>query len=272
LEFNMTSTNRRLKTITLAVGIALAAPNAFAKAFDAVRLDAAAPGKDGGTVGASVIAAYEYQGSDKRRTLVLPVVDYQWANGWFAGITNGIGYNFSDSPQMQYGLRLTADQGRNESRASTLRGMGDVDGAAEGGAFFNYSLPQGLVLTSSVRYGAGNNSKGLVVDLGASYSTEIAPKWHMAAGAGITLANAHYMQSFFGVTRAQSAASGYTVHTTGSGTLDVRAHVALTYSIDQKTSVTAALSTSRLLGDAADSPLSRKQASESGVLAITHAF
>jgi outer membrane protein len=32
----------------------------------------------------------------------------------FAGTTNGIGYNFSHSESMQYGLRITADLGRAE--------------------------------------------------------------------------------------------------------------------------------------------------------------
>ena len=115
----MNAANNRLKTITLAAGIALATPCAFAQAFDAVRLYGAAPGKDGGTAAAAVIAAYEYQGSDKRRTLVLPVLDYQWANGWFSGSTNGVGYNFSKSPQLQYGLRLTGD--RSEEHTSELQ-------------------------------------------------------------------------------------------------------------------------------------------------------
>ncbi len=262
----------RPRTLAFAAAVALAAPSAFAQAFDAVRLSAAEPGKDGGTAGAAVIATHEYQGSDKRRTLVLPVLDYQWANGWFAGVTNGIGYNFSATPQMQYGLRLTADLGRRESRASALRGMGDVDPAAEGGVFFNYSLPQGLSLTTSVRYGAGVDAKGLVVDLGAGYTTAIAADWHLSAGTGITLANARYLQSFFGVTSAQSAASGYAAYTAGSGARDVRANVALTYSIVARTAVTAALSASSLLGDARESPLVRKRTSESAVVAVTYAY
>jgi outer membrane scaffolding protein for murein synthesis (MipA/OmpV family) len=173
---------------------------------------------------------------------------------------------------MQYGLRLTVDQGRKESRANTLGGMGDVDAATEGGAFLNYSLSQGVVLTSSVRYGAGVNSNGLVVDLGAGYATAVAPKWFLSAGAGITLVNADYMQSFFGVTGVQSAASGHRVYTPGAGVRDLRASMALTYSIDQRTAVTTALSSSSLLGDAEDSPLTRKRTSVTGVMAITYAF
>jgi MipA family protein len=267
----MIITNNSLKTFALAAGIALAAPGTFAQGFDTVRLSGA-PGKDSGSVGAAVIAAYEYQGSDQRRTRVLPVLNYQWANGWFAGISNGIGYNFSKSAQLQYGVRLTADGGREAKRANALRGMGDINAAAEGGAFFNYSPVQGLFLNSSARYGAGSDHKGLVVDLGTDYSTAIAAKWIGSAGAGITLANANYMQSYFGVTGAQSAASGYAVQSAGAGARDVRAKVALTYLIDGRTSVTGAIAVSSLLGDAKDSQLTRKRTSGSAVVAVAYAF
>jgi MipA family protein len=268
----MNVARNRLESIALAAGIALTAPYAFAQGFDTVRLTSAAHGMDGGTVGAAVFSTDEYHGSDKRRTLALPVLDYQWADGWFAGVTNGVGYNFSNSPGYQYGLRLTLDKGRKEHRASSLRGMGDVDAAFEGGAFFNYSLHQGLVLNSSLRYGAGDRRKGLVVDLGVAYSTEIAHQWYLSTGAGVTLVNAYFMQSFFGVTSTQSAASVYPIYTPGSGARDLRANLALTYSINENMSVTAAVSASSLLADAKASPLTRKRISESGVVAVWHAF
>ncbi len=268
----MKSIRHHLKTITLAACIVAAAPSAFAQAFDAVRLYGAAPGKDGGTVGAAVVATYEYQGSDKRSTLLVPLLDYQWASGWFAGFSNGIGYNFSSSQPLQYGLRVTANTGRKVSSSDDLRGLGDVAATAEVGAFLNYTLPRGLFLTSSIRYGAGVDRKGLIVDLGAGYLTTIAPKWNLAAGLGITLANASYMQSFFGITAAQAGASGYAAYTAGSGARDVRANLALTYSIAPKISVTAALYATRLLADAKDSPLTRKRSAESGVVAINYAF
>jgi outer membrane scaffolding protein for murein synthesis (MipA/OmpV family) len=49
----------------------------LARAFGAVRWQAAAPSKDAGTIGVAAIAASEYQGSDKARTLLLPALDYQ---------------------------------------------------------------------------------------------------------------------------------------------------------------------------------------------------
>ena len=95
---------------------------------------------------------------------------------------------------------------------------------------------------------------------------------YLSTGAGVTLVNAHYMRSLFGVTGAQSAASGYAVYTPGSGARDLRVNLALTYSINQKTSVTAAVSASSLVGDAKASPLTQKRTSESGVVAVRYAF
>jgi outer membrane scaffolding protein for murein synthesis (MipA/OmpV family) len=256
----------------VAVCATLAAPHIHAQAFDAVRLYGAAPGKDGGLVGAAVLAGTEYQGSDERRTLALPVLDYQWANGWFAGTTNGIGYNFAGSNNMQYGLRLTADLGRKESRSSALRGTGDVDAKAEFGGFFNYALTPEFSLTSSLRYGAGQEGKGLVVDLGGAYSTQLAAQWRLGVGAGVSLANAEYMQSFFGVTAAQATASGYRAYAPKAGVRNGRVNLSLTYMATPRVSVTAGLSANTLLGDAADSPLVRKKTSVNGLLAAAYAF
>lgn len=257
---------------TVAVCATLAPACANAQAFDAVRLYGAAPGKDGGLVGAAVLAGTEYQGSDKRRTLVLPVLDYQWSNGWFAGTTNGIGYNFSDSKSMQYGLRLTADLGRKESRSSALRGMGDVDAKAEFGGFFNYALTPEISLTSSLRYGAGKDGKGLVADLGGAYSTQVAAQWRVGVGAGVSLANAEYMQSFFGVTATQATASGYRTYAPGAGVRNGRVNLALTYVASPRVSFTAGVAANMLLGDAADSPLGRKKTTVNGLLAAAYAF
>ena len=256
----------------VAVCATLAAPAASAQAFDAVRLYGAAPGKDGGRVGVALLAGTEYPGSDERRTLALPVLDYQWANGWFAGTTNGIGYNFSNSESMQYGLRLTADLGRKESRSSALRGMGDVDTKAEFGGFFNYPLTPEFSLTSSLRYGAGQGGKGLVVDLGGAYSTQIAAQWRLGVGAGVSVANAEYMQSFFGVTSAQAAASGYGAYAPAAGVRDGRVNFALTYMASPRISVTAGVTANTLLGDAENSPLVRQKTGVTGLLAATYAF
>ncbi len=266
----MRSNPRHFRLALSAFACLLGAPAAFGQAFDAVRLYGAAPGEDAALVGAVLIAGTAYAGSDERRTMLVPLLDYQWTNGWFAGTANGIGVNLSKRPDLQYGVRLTADFGRKASRSDALRGMGDIDAAAEVGAFFNQSVTREVFLTSSLRYGAGDG--GMVLDLGAGYSTALAPAWRLAVGGAVTLADAAYLQSFFGVDSPQAAASGYAEYRPGAGLRDVRANLALTYSFSRQTSLTTGLSVSALQGDARDSPLVRQATTTSGVMVLSYAF
>ena len=272
MSFVFALTSPRLKALAIAAGLTLAAPAVLAQAFDAVRLFGAASGVDGGTAGVAFIAGTGYPGANERRNLVLPLLDYQWTNGWFAGTSNGVGYEFGKRLDMQYGLRLTFDRGRDADRSTVLRGMGDIDIKPEAGAFFNYFVSPQVFLTSSLRYGAGNNGRGMVVDLGAGYATQLAAQWRMAVGAAVTLANADYMQSYFGVTAAQSVASGHPVYTPGAGVRDVRANLSVNYFLTRQVTFTTALSISTLQGSATDSPLTRKSTSPTGVFVIGYAF
>jgi len=245
---------------------------AQAQAFDAVRLFGVPEGDGAGTVGAVVISAPEYMGSDERRILVLPSIDYRWKNGWFAGLSNGIGYLFPSRPDMQYGLRLTADIGRKESRSDALNGMGSIQPRPEAGAFFNYFPMPEVFLTSSLRYGAGNDRNGLQIDLGAGYATQLAAQWRMAVGVAATYVNGDYMQAYFGVTPQQAATSGYAVYNAGAGFRDVRLNGSLTYFIDARWSLTGALTVSSLQGAARDSPIVFGATPVSGVLALSYSF
>lgn len=263
---------KSLKGLTVVGLLSLAAPNALAQAFDAVRLAGASAERDRGSVGLAVIAGMAYQGADERQTLLLPGLDYQWRNGWFAGTRNGIGYNFGQTRELQYGLRITADFGRDESRWSALRGMGDIDPKPELGAFLNYSLNKEITLTSSLRYGAGNHSAGMVIDIGAGYSTKLSPLWRLGFGTSMTLANEDYMQSYFGITAAQSASSGYTTYRPEFGLRDVRANASLSYQVNPNVAILTSVSVSSLQGDAKDSPLTQQATSVTGIVAVTSEF
>lgn len=266
----------KLKSICVAAlslsGLLLPATSAQAQSFEAVRLQRTAPGQDLAVIGLVALSSPTYAGADGRRAVVLPLLDFQWASGWFAGVSNGFGINLSSDPQWQYGLRITADVGRKEKRAEALRGMGNIDPKLEGGAFLNLVLPSGWQATTSLRYGSGIGGGGLVADVGLGYSTALAPQWMLGLGAALSVVNADYMQSYFGVSASQAPRSGYAAYTPSAGLRDVRANGSLTYALDRRSAVTAAASVSRLAGDAADSPLTRKRNLASAVVVYTHAF
>ena len=261
-----------LRHIVLASLLACAGSAAQAQAFDAVRLFAV-PRDDGqGLVGLAVIAGHEYLGSDERKTLVLPALSYQWKNGWFAGTGNGIGYKFHSPPSMQYGLRVTLDLGRDESDAVALAGMGDIDMRPDIGAFFNYFITNEWFLTSSFRYGAGNDRDGSQTDVGVGWSSQIAPQWRLGLGLAGTYVNSKYMQAFYGVTAQQSASSGYAVYTPGAGWRDLRGTASLTYAFNSEWSLTGAVTVRSLQGDVKRSPIVNEDTPVAGVLALSYSF
>jgi outer membrane protein len=263
---------RSTRPLAVAALLALPGAAAMAQAFDAARLFGAVNADDAGYVGLAVVEGWQYPGSDERRTLVFPALGYEWKNGWFAGTGNGVGYNFARVEHLQYGLRVTADFGRNESRSSALRGMGDIDARPEVGGFYNFFPSREMFLTSSLRYGSGNDRDGLVVDLGAGYLAALPAGFRLGLGASVSLVNNAYMQSYFGVSAAQAKSSGYPVYSAAGGVRDVRASASLTYPFNASTSVTAALSYSALQGGARSSPLVRQADSLGGVLALVYGF
>ncbi|MEQ1686642.1 MAG: MipA/OmpV family protein [Burkholderiaceae bacterium] len=256
----------------LAASIIAAAGAAQAQAFDAVRMYGDPTGDGAGTAGLAAILGYRYMGSDERRSSVLPALEYRWKNGWFVGTTNGIGYKFSSDPSLQYGVRLTADFGRSESRSPVLAGMGDVKARPEIGGFFNLYLSRDFNLSSSLRYGSDNDRRGAQLDLGAHYGVQLAPQWRTSVGVSTTLVNGAYMQSRFGVTPAQALTSQNPAYDAGAGVRDVRVSASVTHFINTEWSLTGGLSASSLQGDAKDSPIVRERTPITGLVALGFRF
>ncbi len=228
--------------------------------------------EEGGRVGVVVLVGREYQGSDESRVRVLPSIEYQWRSGFFAGVVSGIGYNFSSRPDLSYGLRITPEFGRQESRSAALRGLGDIDPQADFGAFLNFRPAPGVTLSSSLRFGSGNGRDGLVLDLGAGWSTDLSRSLRLGLGAATSWANAAYLQEFFGIDANQSIRSGYAPYAPAAGMRDARVTASLVYRIDATWSLTGSVTYSELLGDARDSPIVRDTGTTSAVLALSYSF
>ena len=227
---------------------------------------------EGGFGGLSVIAARDYLGAKDGKVSVMPNIHYQWANGVFAGLSNGVGMNFAKDPALAYGVRATFNPGRQESASVALDGLGNIKARPELGLFANRHLSRELQLTSSLRHGSGKDRKGLLLDLGANYSLPLSPALRVSAGVAATWANAAHTLEHFGVTTAQASASGYGVYTPGAGVRDVRASVSITYALSPQWFLSGALSTSALQGDAQNSPLVQRRNSTSAVLSVAYGF
>jgi outer membrane scaffolding protein for murein synthesis (MipA/OmpV family) len=228
--------------------------------------------REGGRVSLSVSSKADHSGSDAPRVAVMPALEYQWANGWFAGTNRGVGYNFSKDPTLQYGMGLGVDFGRKESVTGALAGMGSIDTKVEYGAFLNYAPDRHWRLSSVLRYGSGYAGQGATANFGANYTMDIAPKWRLDLGVATTWANSQYMQSYFGVNATQSQQSGHAVYSPTSGLCDVSSSLNLSYQVTPEISVSGGLKASSLVRDARNSPIVTSPQSVSGSLSIGYAF
>ena len=150
--------------------------------------------------------AYRLQGG--------PVINIQYRDIAFASTGEGIGVNFLRGDHYRLGAAVSYDLGRRvKDDYTNLHGMGDIAPAPAAKLFGSYVLSRKfpLILRADVRQLLGG-ANGTVGDVGIYMPLPgSSKKFVMFAGPSITLATHRYLQSEFGVTPAQSAASGHPV-------------------------------------------------------------
>jgi outer membrane scaffolding protein for murein synthesis (MipA/OmpV family) len=162
-----------------------------------------------------------YDGSRAYRLQGGPVINIQYRDIAFLSTGEGIGYNFLRGDHYRVGAAISYDLGRRvKDDYTNLHGMGDISRAPVAKLFASYVLSKKfpLILRTDVRQLLGG-ANGTVGDVGVYMPLPgSSKKFVMFAGPSITLATHRYLQSEFGVTPAQSLASGHPVFDPHSGT------------------------------------------------------
>lgn len=223
-----------------------------------------------------LILAYqpEYPGSDRQAWRLRPAFLLRW--GRFAisngsgmvtrsnrDVARGLSYSLVDSSRWRASVGLRVDQGRGEGDSGYLRGMGDIDATVRARLYLRYQLTPEWNLNASWNPDILGRGGGALGNLDVAWERERAwwdgaPPLRLGVGAGISFANGQYMQRQYGVTAAQSVASGYPVYEPGSGLQDVHAGIVLRGEFMSGWGMQLGLGVSRQLGPAVDSPLTRQ--------------
>jgi outer membrane protein len=162
-------------------------------------------------------------------------------------------------PGLRVNLALRFDPGRRESDSEDLAGMGDVRATLRARLGLTWEpAPQWSVSLAS-SFDALHRVGGYTVSAGVSRRFDLGPRQRLLLGAALSGAGDRYMQTWYGVTPAQSAASGYAVYDASEGLRDVSLSATWRADFDAHWAGFASLGTSRLLGPAADSPLVRQR-------------
>ncbi|TRW96815.1 MipA/OmpV family protein [Paracoccus sp. M683] len=142
---------------------------------------------------------------------------------------------------------------RNEDDDDALAGLNQIDRAYELGGRASYrSGPVTGYL--SLRKGFGGHH-GITGEAGVKYRTDASDRLSLWSGLELGYGNGEYNQTYFGVTAAESAASGYAAYDLGGGINKVSAKLEARYSLSDNTALLGEVEYGRIVGDAADSPI-----------------
>lgn len=232
------------------------------------------------TLGGGVDVAPRYSGSDKSRVTAAQVVDYAMANGFFVSTTRGIGYGNSFG-NLDYNAALSYRAGRKDRDVSSdsiasgsdyLRGMGDIKGSAVVVPGLGYRITDWLNVQLQAEVPVSERDNGEAVHFGIASPLYISPENSVTLALTGSWGSSKYMQTYYGVSAAQSAASGFARHDAGSGIYAYSLNLDWTHKLTSRWSLLAAAGVTQLTGEAGDSPIVQRKTSPVGSLKVTYSF
>ena len=246
-----------------------AAPLVPAHAAGNLLLIEAPPPKATLALGATVWQLPQYPGAKKTDTLVLPALDWQLPNGMFVSTDTGVGWNLSSSKTVQAGVRLWPQFGR--SRKDGPAGLDPIGLRIQAQGFANVQIGEVLLLQSGVLYGGGRDRDGVQVELGATSGIPIGDSL-IGIGLATSWANKAYRDSYYGVSAAESRASGLASYTPGSGMLDTSLTVSAEMKFGSAWRLSGQVVLARLNTDLSRSPVVQQRRQDLATLTLWRNF
>ena len=207
-------------------------------------------------LGAGVAVAPTYPGADGYRAHLAPAIHLAYGPVFF-GI-GGLGVNLYRGAGWRFGVNLMPGRGRDESDDPHLSGLGNVDRTWRGGVFAVY-FREGYLARGSVSTDIAGHHQGTLARFDVYARRPVGDGLVLFAGPGLTWADRNYTQTFFGVTPAQSAASGLPQFDAGAGVSSARVSAGAVYRLAPRWRLLSSYSYARLTGDAGSSPITENR-------------
>ncbi|CBJ49801.1 MipA/OmpV family protein [Ralstonia solanacearum] len=223
--------------------------------------------------------APRYQGGKQYAVTVMPGFRADFGNGFFIDPTRGgAGYALHFANGMFASAAVSYDPGRSDENrygrpgSDDLRGMGDIKGSLLGVLTVGGKIVGETTASATLEVPLSNRDRGWSghVDLAAPVYSWGANK--ITASPSLHFGSRKYMQTYFGVTPQQAADSGFAPYTADGGLQAASLTVAWTHTFSRNWAVQTAVGTTRLLGNAAKSPIVQNKQSYFGGTGIVYTF
>ena len=162
---------------------------------------------------------------------------------------------------------------RDQDDGDLLRGLGDIDGGLVLGAYSAFTLGA-FTIDAAIMEKVTGDGAGPEYRFGIETTQQVTERVRLGIRVGTTLASDDYMQTYFGVTRAQSRNSRarLPVYTPDAGIKDVFLAVGASVDLNDRWLLKAGARYGRLLGDAGDSPVIKTEDQVFGTIGLGYRF
>lgn len=212
-----------------------------------------------GFIGLGVLSEPTFSGSDEMETGVLPVIDLTWDDRFFVSTDRGVGaYVFGglDAP-LRFGVGVGYDfTERNPDDDDRLTGLEKVEASPALKLFAEYVVGFADVELEVVRAFGGDGHEGTTAELSVGFEAPVGERAFFSVSPFVTWADGKYTDALYGVSAAGAAASGLEAYDAGNGLNQIGVDVTGAYFVTERVSIVGTVEYGRLLGDAADSPVS----------------
>jgi outer membrane protein len=206
-------------------------------------------------VGLGLAFVPEYEGSEDYKAVPIINARFNLNNNMYIGfLGNTLRANLVPSQEWNAGPLLRYRPERNNVKNDQVDAMEKVDAAIEAGGFLSYNLPDWTFSISAAQDIAGAHD-GFLLDMGVGYRYKLQADTMLTLNAQTTYASSDYMHTYFSVDQADSLRSRLKTYNADAGLKDFGVGIALQHAYSRKWSVVGVIRYSRLLGDAADSPV-----------------
>nr|WP_254436008.1 MipA/OmpV family protein [Ruegeria arenilitoris] len=203
----------------------------------------------------------EYIGADETTVGAAPIARYTFGEQRYIALE--VSYariNLLENRNWRFGPAGMYRFGREDVKDDVVAKLPDVDGSLELGAFVAYEDvgkdPRNRwVAGASFLHGVWGDNDGYTISVNFNRWVPVGRYAALGLYTAASFGSSEYMSTYFSVTPAGAAASGLPVFDAGSGVRDLRFGAVFIQPLSREWQVGTGFLYSRLLGDAADSPI-----------------
>lgn len=232
-------------------------------------------------LGLAVVNKPSFSGSDEQKWRLRPLWAirhgrYRLGGGGLSGLlarpgesgSSGASADLVESSRWKIGVSLSMDGGRKPDDDPGLAGTAVIRRTLRGKVYASTPLARQWTLSGAYSHDLLGRGGGgdLSVDLG--WGRMLWPGWHLGLGWGATWADDTTMRAQFGLPAETALAAGRQPFAARAGWRDLHAGAGLRVGLSSRWFVFGGLGATRLLGDAAASPLSTRRVDASVSLGL----